>query len=216
MLVLAFDPSIKTTGVGVVDQGSDHLVAGELIRIPDTQDLHARVQELIGDVRDTLKRYTPDVVVVELPAATGISKKFQGFKTRSSLHLPTYGIAVGVILAEAFRYADQDQRAPKVITRPSDAWTKGLPGTANDPHKTARVRLVESIYRLNPGALGAETIAGNVADAILLARHVAVAMHTESSIKEIQSCPKEPGSVPQLQRRRGARGAGTQSPRASG
>ena len=222
MRVLAFDPSINTTGLGVVERRGDRLVEGALIRTGDG-DLETRATELRRDALENLHHFSPDLVVVELPAATGRHTAGQGFGARSALYLPNYGIAVGMVLSAALEYLSRNQARPaglsptasRLITRAADAWTKGLPGTKNDEHKTARVRLVEQLYVLNPGALGAETVAGNVADAILLARHVAGAMHSDASIKELQPCTKEATPATTPTRRRAAKGAGARSGRAS-
>lgn len=219
MRVLAFDPSIALTGVGCVSNRGDQLVSRALIRTGDG-DHQARAEELWADVGVELAELNPDIVVVETPSITGRGRRHWGYEGRSVLSAPVYGLAVGIVLGQAFLYRKANpNREIKVITRPADAWTKGLPGTADDEHKQGRVRLVEELFRLEAGALGAKTAAGNVADAILLARHVAAGMFVERSIKELQPCPKPaspppptPTPAPARRSRRGAKGADAPSP----
>lgn len=173
MSVVAFDPGMNHTGAASVSDDARTLRDRAIFNIKaEDRDLQDRCSELRQDVRAFLELHEPKAVVVEMPAAKGIPASAQGFGKRSALHLPTYGIAVGTILAEAERYREQrPHREITVLCRPSDSWTKRYPGTKNDPHKTARVRLVESMFGLREGDLGAESIAGNIADAILLACH---------------------------------------------
>lgn len=186
MSVVAFDPAITHTGAACVSDDGLELRMRALITVEgEGRDLQDRLRELRADVRAFIDDNLPKVIAVEMPAAKGIAPKSQGFGNRSALHLPTYGIAVGTVLAEAERYAETHPHLDvKVLCRPSDSWTRGYPGTKGDPHKTARVRLVESLYGLADGALGFMSYAGNVADAILLARHAAELATSERTIKE--------------------------------
>lgn len=185
MSVVAFDPAITHTGAACVSDDGQQLRMAELITIKgEGRDLQDRLRELRQDVRRFIDDNSPKVVAVEMPAAKGIHPSAQGFGKRSALHLPTYGLAVGTVLAEAERYAElYPHRDIKVLCRPSDSWTRGYPGTARDPNKTGRVRLVESLYGLAEGSLGAVTTAGNIADAILLARHAAELATSDRTIK---------------------------------
>jgi hypothetical protein len=175
MSVVAFDPAITHTGAACVSDDGRELRGAPLIRVEgENRDLQDRLTELRRDVRAFLEEHRPKVVAVEMPAKRGLPPEAQGFKKRSMLHLPTYGIAVGTVLAEAERYVDMNpNREVVVLCRGSDEWSRGYPGTKNDEYKTARVRLVESMFQLPEGSLGAKTTAGNLADAILLATHAA-------------------------------------------
>lgn len=188
MNVVAFDPSIETAGAACVADGGSRLVNATLIRTDrgerwDTEDSPevrkelVRVMQLAADVGEWLSMHRPSLIVVEFPARTPRPAFARGFKARSALTLPSYGIAVGVIVATASAWRDQRRNAGhpcEILDVAADAWTRGYPATANDPHKTARVRLVESLYALAAGSLGCATLAGNVADAVLLARHHAM------------------------------------------
>jgi hypothetical protein len=181
MSVVAFDPGMNHTGAACVSNDAQSLYDTAIFNIKaEKRDLQDRCGELRRDVRAFLERNKPRAVVVEMPAAKGIPQSAQGFGKRSALHLPTYGIAVGTVLAEAERYLEErPQREIVVLCRPSDDWTKRYPSTRGDPHKTARVRLVEGMFCLLRGSLGPESTAGNVADAILLACHGAHLITTD-------------------------------------
>jgi hypothetical protein len=112
-----------------------------------------------------VREHAPSLVAVELPAATGRAAAARVFRT-SVLTLPNYGMAVGAVLAAAVGGPPR-----RIVGYASDLWTRGLPPTRHDEHKQGRVRLAASLYRLNPSDFGAKTVAGNVADAVLLGRY---------------------------------------------
>lgn len=163
MLVVGIDPSMTCTGYAVLS-GSCVLDAG-VIR-PSGKTLTERAHDLWRHCRDIVTTHRGAVVVVELPAARGIPPDAQGFRRRSALTLPVYGIAVGIVLGAYWA-----SPGARLIAVAADAWTRGMPSTRGDPRKTGRVRLVEQLYGLGRGGLGAPTVAGNVADAVLLARY---------------------------------------------
>ena len=99
-------------------------------------------------------------VVVEMPQTVTRGKKGK----RSAAHLPTYGMAVGMVLAAA-RTA-----GVRRITPSATEWTRGLPGVDGDEYKTKRVRAVTYYYGAGWDKLLSRKQAGNVADAALLAR----------------------------------------------
>lgn len=105
-------------------------------------------------------------LVVEFPADAMPPGQF---KNRSVAWLPTYGLAVGTILVAASRDASRPVPIEWCLTPPASRWWRGVaPSTKDDPHKERRVRRCEELWKLAPGALGAKTTAGNVADALLL------------------------------------------------
>lgn len=183
MRILALDPSLTCTGFATVD--ADGSESGRLIEagtitpmLPDGAPMVERVRCMGRQVWDALWAAKPGVVVVETPFATPRGGPKQ---RRSTLTLPNYGVAVGYVLAGADAFRGQinaanppDPRAPnarplEVVTVPADEWSRGLPSTARDPDKTGRVRFAASLYGLEAADFGAVSVAGNVADAVLLA-----------------------------------------------
>jgi len=163
-LLLAFDPSMTCAGYAVL-----HLPAGDKLEdagviTSEGETLFQRGTYLRNEAQKLIAQYVDRLaaLVIEFPleATAGMAAK------RTASTLPTYGLAVGSI-AFGVRWPAGLQ----VITPPAEwAQLAGLPGAKKDKHKEKRVRLVETIYGLQPGALGAKTKAGNAADAILLAR----------------------------------------------
>lgn len=183
MKVVAFDPSMVLTGAACVSQGGERLVSSCLIRTPDKGDAADRCQALFADAAEYLADEDPDYIVIETPAETGRPADSWGYSGRSPLSMPVYGMAVGVIMGAAVSHVRaRPGRAIKVLNRAADAWTRGMPGTKADKNKTARVTLACTLFGLKPDALGAPSVAGNVADAILLARHVAQVVGTQAFI----------------------------------
>lgn len=169
-LVVGIDPSCACTGWAVLDASSGSMM-GTLrekgSHKPGEGTLAERVAETATDVRAHLLglRDLLALVVVEFPAKSERSPSAE-FGRRSILTLPNYGICVGAVY-EACR---QSCDCP-ILTPASDEWTGGdIPSTVGDDYKIGRVRYASSLYGLADGALGPKTYAGNVADAILLAR----------------------------------------------
>lgn len=160
--ILAFDPSISLTGWAATAESQ--LLGAGLIRT-SSGEADDRARSIYEDVRKTCAMFPKaEAVIVEMPAAAGFGG---GLKNRSPIYLPMYGVAVGVVFAAALSAV----RCPVIGVSPNK-WTKQMsaPSSKGDVHKEKRVRLVEQLYRLSPGALGARTTAGNVADAVLLSR----------------------------------------------
>jgi hypothetical protein len=183
MRVLGIDPSLVYTGIGCVCNRGDTLVEGALIRV-EGADHGAKTWDLWKDLGENLDRLKPDIIVVETPATKGRTREHWGYEKQSKLTPPVYGMAVGVAMGASYAYqARQFNREISVLNRAADVWTQRMPSTKNDQEKTGRVLLVEQIFGLAPGSLGARTVAGNVADAILLARHMAAMLDVEDKIK---------------------------------
>lgn len=173
MKILAFDPSIKCTGYALVcteslpNHGNGCLLEAGTITPEGEGPL--RCFDLWDRVREEIYRAVPNVVVVETPMAT---KQRFAPQERSSLHLPTYGMAVGVVLLAArhSRRSGPDGDSWYELMHPAaDEWTKGMPGSKNDKNKTRRVAYAASLYGREVTDFGPVTTAGNVADAVLLA-----------------------------------------------
>jgi hypothetical protein len=173
MRILALDPSLTCTGFATVyADGSESgrlIQAGTITPItPDGASAVERCRSIRCQVL-ALCRENPRVVVIETPFATPRGGPKQ---RRSTLTLPNYGISVGYVCAAADQWREgrivADIEA-EVVTVPADEWSRGLPSTARDPDKTGRVRFAASLYGREVAEFGAVSVAGNVADAILLA-----------------------------------------------
>ncbi len=165
MTILAFDPSTTCTGWAVLgDAGDDGKFLGAGMIRPDKFDtLTDRLLDMAEAVRERVRVAGADVVVVETPAATGRARAAQGFKG-TPLTIPIYGAAVGAAIVAC----GSTGKGVKVCGVASDEWTKHRVPTGRDPHKAMRVEYVKRLYGIED--LGPRSLAGNVADAILIAR----------------------------------------------
>ncbi len=166
-MILALDPSSECTGYAML--GADRTIIEMGTIRPDKRDAtpDARVLTIGREVAGVLGRLSPGVVCVETPFAT---RRGGPKARRSAMTLPTYGMAVGAALHAADAWRRSHDPAPVLCTVPADEWSRGLGSTADDEHKTKRVALVAHLYGITPESLGPKTLAGNVADAILMGR----------------------------------------------
>lgn len=168
MTTLTIDPSLSCTGYAVFSAAA--LDSAGIIRVPDTgkgRTQWARVAAALDDLTGILQSLPADgsvTVVVETPQTVTRGKRGQ----RSASSLPGYGMIVGAMLAHVRAYIAAKAPGWSLVEVSATVWTKGYPSTNNDPHKTRRVRAAEYLYPSAAGKLGAETTAGNVADAILM------------------------------------------------
>lgn len=166
MKILGLDPALNLTGwATLIDNGPDGLLDDYgLIHGSEEKGLDPRGRELVGQVQSLIKGVAPDLVVVELPADG--SQGSGGYGGRAAMSGPPYGFAVGCVFAAALAMGVEVRGVS--VSR----WAKGLP--KGDDHKSGRVRAAQYLYGLPEGKLGAKTTAGNIADAILLARWVLI------------------------------------------
>ena len=169
MKFLAFDPSISCTGWALLEAHNDTLDgefrAGGYI-IPDSREapLVERILDLAKAIGERARVTEADCIIIETPAATGRNKAAQSFKG-TAITIPVYGAAVGACIVAAAG----GHRGIKMRGVPSDEWTKHrVPSTRSDADKSARVEYVRDLYKV--GDLGPKSYAGNVADAVLIAR----------------------------------------------
>lgn len=168
MSILAFDPSKTCTGWAVLqDDGSPD---GELVEAGTIKPAEKPGQSpsiWIADVHHQvcklMHRICPSHVAVEFP----FCRPRGGPKSkRSDLTLPTYGMGVCAVVCGVNAWFEPG----KVECVPVDTWARGMP--KDDEYKTWRVRMAAQYYNRQPEEFGPKTIAGNVADAVLLARWV--------------------------------------------
>lgn len=175
--VLGIDPGLGCTGLAVVasdkTRAQGRIVAAGVVRETKAQAAATfpdRLLRLLAEVEAWVEEQEGiEGIVVEFPAGRGRGPKGQTFGRRSALWLPRYGVVAGALFADMLGVA---ARLPARIFAPaSDEWPgRDVPKTGGDEHKKGRVRYVEAQYGLKPGELGAATVAGNAADAVLLAR----------------------------------------------
>lgn len=170
-LVFAIDPSIKCTGYAAIRDdgvGDGQLVMKGTISPPVSRSIVDRCEFILAEIRSQIwsaighHSADRDFIVIETPQTVTRGKKGQ----RSASSLPTYGMIVGCLL-----WGLDERLWDMRHTVSATEWTKrGIPATYRDTYKELRVRMVESIYGVRRGGLGAKSVAGNVADAALIAR----------------------------------------------
>lgn len=149
-MLLAIDPSMTMTGYAVLD-GPRRIVEAGVFR-PRGKGQVTRLASMMLDARSLFVVHDVQDVVVELPGTYHIAAK-QG--RRSAVNLPWYGVAVG-----SFLFGIMDHAHGVSVSQWAAKFPKG------DRDKANRVALVKSLF---PGVeLGAKSVAGNVADAILM------------------------------------------------
>lgn len=168
MITIAFDPSIRCTGYAAI-QTRGVVARPSLLEIgrirPDGDDDLTRCVSLRDQVIEVIRRlvvFDEAIGVVETPFAAGRGKPRA---VRSAITLPAYGMAVSAVLIGA----SDARRLTKIARARAGEWCRGLPSPGTDRKKRARVLFAASLYDLEPDAFGAETTAGDVADALLLA-----------------------------------------------
>ena len=165
MRILAFDPSKECTGYALIEDEGE----GRLVLVGDIR-LKAKDKPLVGswfpflmrEVGEVLQKHTPDVVAVELPAAR--NRPWSTYDKQAVIHIPTYGMAVGAVLATVYAM----RHSPVLV--PVDQWSQGL--ARGGEHKEGRVRDAAYVFKVEESSFGPKSIAGNMADAALLARWV--------------------------------------------
>lgn len=178
MTHLAFDPSSTITGWAVLREGpgpEGTILDMGIIRAKS--DGLARQQQLAADVREVYAdavRWAggagggPLTIVIERPEDHAVGAGRQNFGRRGFADLATYGRAVGCVEATILALHPLD----RILSPCPSEWVgrgRGAPSSRGDEHKEKRVKYVEWMWKLEAGALGCKTNAGNVADAVLLA-----------------------------------------------
>lgn len=169
MSIIAVDPSLSCTGYAIINGDGTQIIEYGKIKPDCDGDAYDRSLSIAQHVATVIHMNIDDwteAIVVEQPQTycKGLGGK------RSAVNAPNYGMVVGMVtMAVQQEIAKAFSRA--VFLRPSASlWTRGKVGTKGDRHKTNRVRSVELQYGLPVGSLGCKADAGNIADAIMLAR----------------------------------------------
>ena len=133
---------------------------------PEGETVGERALNLAAEVGRILGggTYCRGGAVVEMPFAT---KRPPAGATRSVVNLPTYGVAVGVVLATVNPWMPLGQ----ILTPASDDWPRGwAPAVKGDRYKSARVQAANALYGLDLVAqCGSKSKAADMADALLMA-----------------------------------------------
>jgi hypothetical protein len=123
----------------------------------------------------------PDIVIVETPFEK--TRGGAGQSKRSVVTLPWYGVAVGAAICGAMRYLPgSDAKLGGVA---NDTWAKRYP-VGKDPYKTARVKLAADVYGRQPEEFGCKSKAGDVADAVLMARWLLTYWHEAAAYELVR------------------------------
>lgn len=188
--VLGIDPSLTCTGWALLEQFPTRpqgLAIAHGIIEPAGADkpMHERIRELACLLTQAIVcNPTASHCTIEIPENKPRPAGKRGFAKRSVITLPNLGIPVGACIALACTHFD----APNIRTvAPSDWLTSDIPrvggggddddehstgkDAGSDPHKTYRVRYAERVWNLKRDSLGPVSKAGNVADALFIARH---------------------------------------------
>lgn len=195
MKLLAFDPSMTCVGWAVLERepgGPDHgrLLDAGTIRADsiDTSDVIARTQLIGREAKALVDDEEPSIVAVELPSKF-VPSQGRGMQRRGQ---PTYGMAVGAVIdAVSIPFNFKHRRPmtpPRVIGWPPDVWTRSLPrgaqATKDDQYKTARVEHAARMFNRRPEDFGPKTLAGDVADAVLIGRYAMLATASETLMQQ--------------------------------
>lgn len=162
--VLGIDPSMGGTGIALLEgePGTDGKIIEAIRHTPEGEDIGNRALDLGAFVHKYSKQHLPDVVVIETPFA---GARGGVHSTRSAMTLPNYGIAVGAIITGVGLIHGH---GIDFVFVPADQWCKIA--TRQDRYKETRVRYAAAIYGMQPEDFGAKSKAGDIADAVLLAR----------------------------------------------
>jgi len=166
MKVLGIDPSMGGTGIALLEgePGTDGKIIEAIRHTPEGDGVGPKASALASFVVSYIREKLPDMIVIETPfegARGGAHSK------RSAITLPTYGMAVGAVCA-AVQFCRIPKHACGVLCVAADQWCKIT--TRQDPYKQGRVRYAAHIYGMQPEDFGPKSKAGDVADAVLLAR----------------------------------------------
>lgn len=164
MKVLGIDPSMGGTGMALLEgtPGTDGCIVEALRHTPDGEGVGDRAGDLAAFIHEYVRQRDPEMIVVETPFR---GARGGGHSTRSVMTLPAYGMAVGAACA-AVRLSPVGRRIAVCVS--ADQWCKISNG--KDPYKQNRVRFAAAIYGRQPEDFGPKSKAGDIADAILLAR----------------------------------------------
>lgn len=190
LLIIALDASLTCTGIaaasvelssGCAKPGSERLLGVYRTR-SDLEPSKSSVWERCIDIVEQAKKAAAEMKALAKSQADKDSSTLEvhvvietpqtfthGLKaSRSPATLPNYGMLIGAMLM-GFRLWEG---ADKVVDISASRWTAGMSKigqTKDDSNKTGRVFLASQRFRLNPGALGSATTAGDAADALLIA-----------------------------------------------
>lgn len=170
-MILALDPSSTCTGWAVLrDDGSPDgaIVQAGIIR-SRRPDIVERLREIGGSIHELARFFDGvEVLAIERPETANIGQARQGYGRRGHSDMAHYGAAWWAVTHAA---TETFPGAHCYMPTPLEWVTDSrIPSSKGDDHKTKRVEWACKVWGLEPGRLGCKTNAGNVADALFLAR----------------------------------------------
>lgn len=152
--IMAIDPSMTMSGYAVLRRSDSITVVDAGVLRPEGTDRINKIHSMVIEAKCLAAEYSPTRIIVELPMEFVIAAR-RG--KRSAAHLPWYGVAIGAFLVSFPRDI--------VVGVTATAWGTVYPTI--DKMKTGRIMAVRARYGQHLD-LGAPTVAGNVADAIMM------------------------------------------------
>lgn len=169
-MILSIDPSMTCTGWALFQPTDEKIVAHGYVCPPKDAELFVACDLLVSNVWARVLEHTTAADIAHVIIETPQTVMFNGRATkakRNITNLPTYGVVVGAFYG---RFSGMPVFEGKVEGVSVTDWAMRFPIREGDKHKEGRTKLVELLFSLNRGALGPMSYAGNVADALLMAR----------------------------------------------
>lgn len=171
MKILALDPAKGCTGWAVLeDDGSPDgaiLGAGTIKVATDGRSAHVWLGDLAREVLALHAKERTEYVAIETPSESSGGSRSR-YANRAATSMPVYGMAVGCVIAAVNTIEWEGLKA--VVCVPVDHWARYL--KTGGKHKPERVRVAAMLYGREVREFGTKSDAGNVADAVILARWV--------------------------------------------
>lgn len=161
MKILALDPSSTCTGYAVMDGPGGVLDAGLLKGERSGDGSEARIEAMVGAVRELIGEHTPGVVVIEMPSG----KVGSGQRKGASASLTIYGVAAGEIRRAVKMTLPAELAGPResrVVSISEREWTRRL-------SKKTRQAAIAGLFPGYAAGMGLDG-GGDMADAIGLGR----------------------------------------------
>ena len=168
-MILSIDPSMTCTGWALFEPTREKIVAHGYVCPPEA-DLFVACDLLVSTVWTRVLEHTTAAGIATVLIETPQTVMFNGRATkakRSITSLPTYGVVVGAFYG---RFSGMAPLEGKIEGVSVSEWAMRYAVRKDDKHKEGRAKLVELLFNLQRGALGPKSYAGNVADAMLMAR----------------------------------------------
>lgn len=168
MKIMGIDPSLHEAAAATLETSDARpdlgvLVGGWRVQVEGTNAVE-RAFSLVDQLYALIGKEKPDVLTIETPADAKV--KWSGaYLGRSPIVAAMYGVGVGAVLLGL------RPLGIRTIYAGVNEWTsRDVPSTGGDKHKTKRVGYAAALYGRTVESFGPKTYAGNIADAIFIAR----------------------------------------------